>query len=102
MRNKVEPIKFNEANTVYGKGQENLYEALPALLFEDGEVVTCWKLSFKDILRLIFTRKLWLLWPHSTIHYILYSCQLTKEIFLLVQQQKIKELWQNNNKKLRV
>lgn len=24
----MEPIKFNEANTVYGKGQENLYEAL--------------------------------------------------------------------------
>ena len=21
----MEPIKFNEANTVYGKGQENLY-----------------------------------------------------------------------------
>lgn len=56
----MEPIKFNEANTVYGKGQENLYEALPALLFEDGDVVTCWKLSFNDILRLIFTRKLWL------------------------------------------
>ena len=56
----MEPIKFNEANTVYGKGQENLYEALPALLFENGNVVTCWKLSFKDILRLIFTKKLWL------------------------------------------
>lgn len=56
----MEPIKFNEANTVYGKGQEYLYEVLPALLFEDGAVVTCWKLSFKDILRLIFTRKLWL------------------------------------------
>lgn len=56
----MEPIKFNEANTVYGKGHENLYGALPALLFYDGDVVTCWKLSFKDILRLIFTRKLWL------------------------------------------
>ena len=56
----MEPIKFNENNTVYYKGHENLYDALPALLFEDGDVVTCWKLSFKDILRLIFTRKLWL------------------------------------------
>ena len=56
----MEPIKFNEANTVYGKGHENLYEFFSALLFEDGEVVTCLKLSFKDILRLIFTRKLWL------------------------------------------
>ena len=56
----MEPIKFNEANVVYCKGKENLYEALPALIFEDGYVVSCWKLSFKDILRLIFTRKLWL------------------------------------------
>ena len=56
----MEPIKFNENNKVYYKGHENLYDALPALLFDDGEVVTCWKLSFKDILRLIFTRKLWL------------------------------------------
>ena len=56
----MKPIKFNESNVVYGKGHENLYEALPALLFDDGKVVTCWKLSFKDILRLIFTKKLWL------------------------------------------
>ena len=56
----MKPIKFNESNVVYGKGQENLYEALPALLFDDGNVVTCWKLSFKDILRLILTKKLWL------------------------------------------
>ena len=56
----MEPIKFNEDNTVQYNGPENLYDALPALLFEDGDVVTCWKLSFKDILRLIFTRKLWL------------------------------------------
>lgn len=56
----MEPIKFNEANVVYCKGQENLYDFFPALLFYDGDVVTCWKLSFKDILRLIFTRKLWL------------------------------------------
>ena len=56
----MEPIKFNEANTVYGKGKENLYEALHALIFDDGKVVTCWKLSFKDILRIIFTKKLWL------------------------------------------
>ena len=56
----MKPIKFNESNVVYGKWQENLYKALPALLFDDGKVVTCWKLSFKDILRLIFTKKLWL------------------------------------------
>lgn len=56
----MKPIKFKESNTVYGKGQENIYDALPATLFEDGEVVTCWKLSWKDVLRLLFTRKVWL------------------------------------------
>ena len=56
----MKPIKFKEANAVYGKGQENIYEELPALVFEDGEVMSCWKLSFKEVLRLLFTRKVWL------------------------------------------
>ena len=56
----MKPIEFKECNTVYGKGQENIYKTLPACLFKDGEVVTCWKLSFKDVLRLLFTRRLWL------------------------------------------
>lgn len=56
----MKPIKFKESNAVYGKGQENIYEELPALVFDDGEVMSCWKLSFKEVLRLLFTRKVWL------------------------------------------
>jgi hypothetical protein len=55
----MKPIKFKEANTVYGKGQESL-EELPALRFDDGEVVSCWKLSLWEALRLLFTRRVWL------------------------------------------
>ena len=33
---------------------------LPALKFEDGTVVSCWKLSWREILKIIFTRKIWL------------------------------------------
>ena len=56
----MKPIKFKESNATYGKGQENLYEELPALVFDDGEVMSCWKLSLKEALRLLFTRKIWL------------------------------------------
>lgn len=55
----MKPIKFKESNVTYGKGQESI-EELPALLFDDGEVVSCWKLSFTEVLRLLFTRKVWL------------------------------------------
>lgn len=55
----MKPIKFKEANVVYGKGQESL-EELPALKFDDGEVVSCWELSFKEALRLLFKRRIWL------------------------------------------
>jgi len=55
----MKPIKFKESNVVYGVGQESL-EVLPALKFDDGEVVSCWRLSFREALRLLFTRKVWL------------------------------------------
>jgi hypothetical protein len=55
----MKPIKFKQSNVVYGVGQESLQE-LPALKFDDGEVVSCWHLTFKEALRLLFTRKVWL------------------------------------------
>ena len=44
---------------VYGEGQEE-YIPLPALRFDDGTVVTCWKLSWKDLLYVVLHRKVWL------------------------------------------
>ena len=54
----MKPIEFKEQNTVYGKDQKE-YQPLPALRSESGEVLSCWKLSWKELLRLIFTRKIW-------------------------------------------
>lgn len=52
------PTEFKEQNVVYGKDQPE-YMPLPALKFDDGMVVTCWKLSWKELVKLIFTRKVW-------------------------------------------
>ncbi len=54
----MKPVKFEESNVVYGEGQEGV-EPLPALKFESGEVVSCWKLSWKELLRLIWKREIW-------------------------------------------
>ena len=54
----MKPIEFKEQNVVYGKDQPE-YMPLPALKFDDGAVVTCWKLSWKEVIKLVFTRKVW-------------------------------------------
>ncbi len=55
----MKPIEFKEQNMVLGKYQKE-YEPLPALVFQDGEVMTCWKLSWKELFKVIFTRKIYL------------------------------------------
>lgn len=55
----MKPIEFKEQNVVYGKDQKQ-YMPLPALKFESGTVVTCWELSWKEVIKLVFTRKVWL------------------------------------------
>ena len=54
----MNPIKFKESNTTFGVGQEGV-EELPALILQE-HVISCWKLSFKEVLRLLITRRLWL------------------------------------------
>lgn len=55
----MKPIEFKEHNVVYGKDQKE-YMPLPALKFDYGTVVTCWKLSWKEVIKLVLTRKVWL------------------------------------------
>jgi hypothetical protein len=55
----MKPINFKEQNVVYAKDQPE-YMPLPALVFQDGEVMTCWKLSWKELLKVVFTRKIYL------------------------------------------
>lgn len=56
----MKPIEFPEQNIVYAKDQPE-YLPLPAFKSDDpmGQVVSCWKLSFSERVRILFTGKLW-------------------------------------------
>jgi len=56
----MKPIKFKEQNCTFAENQPE-YLPLPAFRNNtgNGEVVSCWKLSFLERLRLLFTGKLW-------------------------------------------
>ncbi|MFI5404874.1 MAG: hypothetical protein ACHQ1D_00025 [Nitrososphaerales archaeon] len=53
----MKPIYFTGHNTFYAKDQ-------PLPVFkndsEQGEVISCWKLSFKERIKIFFTGKLWI------------------------------------------
>ena len=53
------PIKFPEQNCTYAKNQKE-YLPLPTFKSIDGEVISCWKLTFFERIKLLFTVKLWL------------------------------------------
>ena len=55
----MNPINFTECNVIYAKDQPE-YRPLPALKMDDGEVVTCWKLSIIERLIMLFTGRIWL------------------------------------------
>ena len=56
----MEAIKFKECNVDFAKNQEE-YKTLPAFAdTKNGVVTTCYKLSLKDLIKIIFTRKIWL------------------------------------------
>ena len=56
----MKPIEFKEQNVVFAKDQPE-YLPLPAFknASPEGEVISCWKLSFKERLRILFNGKLW-------------------------------------------
>ena len=56
----VKPIPFKQQNIVFAENQPE-YMPLPALKSgANGEVITCWGLTWRERLRLLFTGKLWL------------------------------------------
>ena len=58
----MKPTKFKEANTVFGANQEE-YLDLPGYINPEdpfGQLITCWQLSIKERLKLLFTGTLWL------------------------------------------
>lgn len=54
------PVEFEEQNTVFAKNQPE-YLPLPALYSSssNGEVITCWRLSLRERLKVLFTGRLW-------------------------------------------
>ena len=55
----MEPIEFKESNTVFVENQDE-YKSLPAYHnSEEGTVAICYKLSFRETIKLLFSRKLW-------------------------------------------
>lgn len=56
----MKPIRFPEQNIVFAKEQPE-FQQLPAFKANtlQGEVISCWKLSFAERLRILFTGKLW-------------------------------------------
>ena len=57
----MKPVKFKHQNIVMGKNQPE-YTPLPALKIKslEGEVISCWKMSFFGRLKVLFTGKVWL------------------------------------------
>jgi len=57
----MKPVKFKHQNVVFAKDQKE-YQPLPALRIDspNGEVVSCWKLSFTERLKIVFTGRIWL------------------------------------------
>lgn len=55
------PKRFKEANVTFAKDQPE-YQPLPAFrsYSRQREVVTCWNLSFKERLRILFKGEIWL------------------------------------------
>lgn len=56
----MKPIEFPEQNVVFAKDQPQ-YEPLPAWREEGGmgTVVSCWQLTWRERLRIMFTGRLW-------------------------------------------
>ena len=51
----MKPVKFKHQNVVFAEDQPE-YQPLPALKINslEGFVITCWKLSFRERLRILF------------------------------------------------
>ena len=56
----MKPIEFKGQNTVYAKDQPE-YQPLPALKLDssNGEVISCWKMTFSERMKVLFTGKVW-------------------------------------------
>lgn len=54
----MKPVEFPEQNCTYAKDQQE-YLPLPSHRTGGGEVISCWGLSFRERLRLLWSGRLW-------------------------------------------
>lgn len=56
----MKPVKFKHSNVTFAKDQPE-YQPLPALKLDtpEGEVISCWQMSFKERVKVLFTGKIW-------------------------------------------
>lgn len=56
----MRPIEFEHQTNIFAENQPE-YQNLPALKIksESGEVITCWGLTFRERIKILFTGKVW-------------------------------------------
>ena len=54
----MKPISFDGQNCVYAENQEP-YIPLPAFRYDYGKVVSCWKLTFGERIKLLLAGRIW-------------------------------------------
>lgn len=54
----MKPVNFKQQNCVFAKDQKD-YKPLPAFMTKDGMVVSCWRLSFAERLRVLLGGRVW-------------------------------------------
>ena len=57
----MKPVEFKHQNIVFAKDQPE-YQPLPSLRLDtpEGEVISCWRLSFKERLQVLVFGRVWL------------------------------------------
>ncbi|HLX52873.1 MAG TPA: hypothetical protein VKR58_02975 [Aquella sp.] len=53
------PIEWNKSNNVVYAENQPEYHPLPALRKANGRIMICWKLTWKERIKLLFTGKLY-------------------------------------------
>jgi hypothetical protein len=61
----MKPTKFEQQNITYAENQPG-YLPLPAHRTHEGEVITCWKLSWRERIKILLTGILW--WRQLTFN----------------------------------
>ena len=59
--NNMKPVKFKHQNVIFAENQPE-YLQLPALKLntKEAEVISCWKLSFKERIKVLIFGRIWM------------------------------------------